>query len=256
MTPDATALAGFSVLVTRPAHQAEALCRMIELQGGRAVRLPLLSLEPVPPSARVQKQLQEGHAADWWIFTSVNAVRYARELDRGEWPRQLAAVGPATSAALEATGRAVLAPLSAYSSEGLLELPELQQVQDRRMLIVTGEAGLQVLAPALRERGAQVEVAEVYRRVPLPYDETRVLASLRGVDSIVITSGASLDHLLRLTPPASQLGLLRKQLVVPSARVVEHATRLGFRSIQAVEQMSDAGILRILETQAQAARTP
>lgn len=249
-------LAGKAVLVTRPVHQAENLCRLIEAQGGRAVRLPLLSLEPVPPSARVQKLLHDGHGADWWIFTSANAVRYARELDRGDWPRRLAAVGPATAAALDAGGHAVLAPLSAYSSEGLLQLPELQQVQHSRILVVTGEAGLQVLAPALRERGAQVEVAEVYRRVPLPYDEARVLSALRGIDAIVITSGAALDHLLRLTPAASQASLMRKQLVVPSARVVEQAAQLGFRSPLAVEHMSDAGILQALETQANAAQNP
>lgn len=256
MTPDATALAGFSVLVTRPAHQAEALCRMIELQGGRAVRLPLLSLEPVPPSARVQKQLQEGRTADWWIFTSANAVRYARELDRGEWPRQLAAVGPATAAALEATGRASLAPLDVYSSEALLQRVEFAQVQGRRIVIVTGEAGLQVLAPSLRERGAQVEVAEVYRRVPLPYDEARVLAALRGIDAVVITSGAALEHLVRLTPEASRPALQRRRLVVSSARVAAEAGALGFRDARAVERMSDSDILRILETMAREAHSP
>lgn len=255
MTDTANALAGLSVLVTRPVHQAEKLCRMIESGGGKAVRLPLLSIEPVPPSARVQKALQLGREADWWIFTSANAVRYARELDRNDWPAQLAAIGPATAAALEADGRTAVAPLNAFSSEGLLAMPQFQQISGKKFLIVTGEAGLDVLAPALRARDAQVELAEVYRRVPLPYDEARVLSALRGVDAIVITSGSALDHLLRLTPVTSQPTLLRKHLVVPSARVVEHALELGFRAPQAVEHMADAGILRALETLAREVRT-
>lgn len=250
-----THLSGLSVLVTRPAHQAENLCRLIEAQGGKAQRLPLLSIEPVPPSARVQRVLQDGHAADWWIFTSANAVRYARELDRGVWPAQLAAIGAATAAALEAGGLSASAPVAAFSSEGLLALPEFSEVHGKKILMVTGEAGLEVLAPELRARGAQVQLAEVYRRVPLPYDEGRVLAALRGVDVIVITSMSALDHLLALTPPASQATLLHKRLVVPSVRVVEHASQLGFRALTAVEHMSDAGILLVLEALAREVQT-
>jgi uroporphyrinogen-III synthase len=220
---------------------------MIEQRGGRAVRLPLLSIEPVPPSARVQRALYGAHDFDWWIFTSANAVRYARELDRGEWPRQLAAIGPATAAALESDGMPAIAPLNTHSSEGLLALPQFLEAKEKRILVVTGHAGLDVLAPALRERGARVELAEVYRRVPLPYDEGRVLAALRGVDAIIITSGEALRHLLQLTPESSRPTLLKKQLVVPSARVVEQAAGLGFTAAIAVEQMSDAGILAALQ---------
>lgn len=235
------------MLVTRPAHQAENLCRLIEDRGGKALRLPLLAIEPAAHPARAQRVLQDAHGCDWWIFTSANAVRYARQLDHGAWPRQLAAIGPATAAALEAGGLVATAPLKAHSSEGLLALPQFQDAGGRKMLIVTGEAGLDVLAPALRGRGAQVELAEVYRRVPLPYEEARVLAALRGVDVIVLTSGEALEHLVHVTPPASRATLLKKQLVVPSARVVEQARKLGFRQAHAVEQMSDAGIIRAVE---------
>lgn len=248
-------LAGMSVLVTRPAHQAEGLCRMIEMAGGKPVRLPLLSLEPVPPSARVQKVLHDGHSADWWIFTSANAVRHARELDRGEWPRQLAAVGPATAAALEAGGMPVLAPVTSHSGEALLALPQMQDVAGKRIVIVTGEAGLEVLGPGLRARGAQVQMAEVYRRVPLPYDEARVLAALRGVDAMIVTSGAALEHLVKITPETSRESLYKRALVLPSERVAALARGLGFRAAQAVEQMSDAALLRALESMAENTRS-
>ncbi len=68
-------------------------------------------------------------------------------------------------------------PGAAYSSEALREVPQFQEVTCKKFLIVTGEEGLAVLAPALRARGAEVEMAEVYRRVPLPYDEERVLSA-------------------------------------------------------------------------------
>lgn len=247
MEPRRASLEGLRILVTRPAHQADQLCRLIEARGATAVRLPLLSIMPVPHGATVMRQMEAAGTFDGWIFTSANAVRHARDLWKREWPAPLAAVGPATAAALETGSQIAVAPVAAYSSEALLELPQFQAVAGKKFLIVTGEEGLAVLAPALRARGAAVEMAEVYRRVPLPYDEDRVLAALRGTSVIVITSGGALEHLLRLTPEASQPGLLKRQLVVPSARMVEKARELGFRTALVPERMSDAAIIELIE---------
>ncbi len=247
-TPDSPdSLRKLRVLVTRPAHQADNLCRLIESRGGKAVRLPLLSIVPVPQASVPRRLLEGARDWDWWIFTSVNAVQHARNLGVETWPANLAAVGPATAAALESSGLAVATPLGAYSSEGLLELPQFNQVQGSRILIVTGEDGLAVLAPALRERGAQVGMAEVYRRVALPYDGEHIGQALRAIDAIVITSGQALEHLLRLTPEPMLKVLLQKQLVVPGPRMVEKASELGFRAMIAPEKMSDAGIVQALE---------
>ena len=93
--PTATSLAGRSILVTRPAAQAEALCSEIEHRGGTAVRLPLLSVEAVGTPAL--ERLAANAEADWWIFTSSNAVRFAALADDLAWPAQIAAVGAAVS---------------------------------------------------------------------------------------------------------------------------------------------------------------
>ena len=139
------------------------------------------------------------------------------------------------------------APLAAHSSEALLLLPEFAELKNRRILIVTGEDGLDVLPRTLFERGAQIEVAEVYRRVPLPYEAEALLSALRGTDVIVITSGEALQHLLNLTPEGSRATLLKKQLAVPSERVVEQARALGFAHAPLITQpMSDAAIVRAL----------
>ena len=239
------------VLVTRPAHQADTLCSLVEARGGKTVRLPLLSIVPVQQPGLARRLLDNARDWDCWLFTSVNAVQYARQLGVEGWPARLAAVGPATAAALEISGLGVATPLGAYSSEGLLELPEFKRIDGQRILIVTGADGLAVLGPALRERGARVEVAEVYRRVPLPYDGEHISQTLRSIDAIVITSGQALEHLLRLTPEPMRKVLLQKQLVVPGPRVVEKASQLGFQALVTPEKMSDAAIVQALE-QAQA----
>lgn len=239
-------LRGLRVLVTRPAHQADALCRMIEARGGTALRLPMLSIEPVTSSS-VERQLQAACAYDWWIFTSTNAVQQARKLLPSGWPSQLAAVGAATAAALESGGQKITLPQGTYTSEALLALPQFQDVSGQNILLVTGEGGLGVLAPTLRERGATVEVAEVYRRLPLPYDGAHVAAQLQQCDAIIITSAAALEHLLKVTPETARSALFERQLVVPSPRVRDLAIERGFRSPLMPEKMSDAAIIHTLE---------
>jgi uroporphyrinogen-III synthase len=235
-------LAGVRVLVTRPAHQAENLCRLIEAEGGTVVRLPLLTIEPATQLAEARKRLAGGH--DLWIFTSANAVRLAQPLATGAWPARLVAVGPATAAAIAIAGHAASAtPLESSSSEALLALPELADVRGQRILLVTGEGGREVLEQGLAARGASVERAEVYRRVALPYPPDAVAAALRKSDVIVITSGESLHHLVRMTPDGSRAALLKKPLVVPAARVVEVARELGFlQPPRLAEPMSDAAL--------------
>jgi len=235
-------LAGRRILVTRPAHQADNLCRLIEADGGVAIRLPLLTIEPVANAADAQRRLAAAH--DLWIFTSANAVRHALRLTGGTLPAHLAAIGPATAAALAAAGGAEAAtPLAGASSEALLQRPELQDVRGRRVLIVTGAGGLDVLERELQARGASVERADVYRRVALPYPPEAVASAVRRSDVIVVTSGQSLEHLVRLTPAEAQRLLLRKPLVVPSARMVETARGLGFTQTPRVaEPVSDQAL--------------
>jgi uroporphyrinogen-III synthase len=235
-------LKGVRVLVTRPAHQAENLCRQIEAEGGTAIRLPLLTIEPSAQAAEARRLLAAPRQL--WIFTSSNAVRHAVPLVSGTWPARLAAIGPGTAAALAVAGQADAAtPLAGSSSEALLALPELQAIGGASILIVTGEGGLDVLARGLAARGAVVERAEVYRRVPLPYPPDAVASALRRTDVIVITSADALGHLVRLTPEAARGALLKKRLVVPGGRVVEKARELGFTQPPRVaEPMSDAAL--------------
>ncbi|HUP91505.1 MAG TPA: uroporphyrinogen-III synthase [Solimonas sp.] len=245
--PESRPLAGLRILVTRPAQQTEALSRLLAARGAEVVRLPMQAIEPARQAQQAAERMAQARDFDGWIFTSANAVKFAAALDAGVWPRLLA-VGGATAAALTALGREAQVPADEFSSEGLLALPELQASPGRRWLVVTGADGPGQLAEALRARGATVEIAEVYRRVALPHTEDAVLGALRGTQAIVATSAEGLEHLVHLTPEARRPGLLRKQLAVPSRRVVEKALELGFHYPPLVpEQVSDPAFVRCLE---------
>lgn len=224
-----TALNGLRVWVTRPAHQAGGLAAAIEAAGGTALNEPLLTIEPPSDRDAARRELAEAGEADVVVFTSANAVEGAWAL-QGDWaPRgRLAAIGAATAEALrERTGADVLTPQD-YTSEGLLALAELRNVAGQRVAIVSGEGGRRHLDKVLAERGARIVRAAVYRRARAPIPPSRLRTLLETADAIVVTSGEALDHLASITPDESRPLLRGRQLVVPSARVLQQALDLGF----------------------------
>lgn len=242
----AAGLQGLCVLVTRPADQSEALCRLLEAQGAQVARLPLQAIESARQPAVAARALQAGRDADAWIFTSANAVRFARQLDAGVWP-QCIAVGPATAAALVQIGVAVERPEEVHTSEGVLALPALQEVRNRTVLLVTGENGRDAIESGLQARGARVLRVEVYRRVALPHTGDAVAQALHGVHAVIVTSGEALRRLVDLMPGAAGVDLMRLRLVVPSRRVLEQALELGFTTAPLVPgQITDAGYVHCL----------
>jgi uncharacterized protein HemX/uroporphyrinogen-III synthase len=214
-------LRGRGILVTRPAGQAERLAALVSAAGGRPFLFPAIEIERLP--ARPLPGLDEFDLA---VFVSPTAVDCAFErIKHAGVP--VAAVGSGTRRALQALGaREVLAPESGADSEALLALPELHEVAGKRILIVRGEGGREVLADTFAARGARTEYLECYRRMLPHADMAPVTAAWdRGeIDALTVSSNASLDNLITL------LGVPRlaaKPLFVNHARVAEHAHEVG-----------------------------
>ncbi|MFZ2449918.1 MAG: uroporphyrinogen-III synthase [Methylovulum miyakonense] len=244
-----TGLNGANILVTRPAHQAESLCRLIEGQGGNAVRFPTLEIVAVPGLGQVQNILANLGKFDWLIFISVNAVNFALKANGGKIPRlnsvRFAAVGLATAQALATAGLAVdLVPGQGYNSEALLASSVLQSVGGQHFLIVRGEGGREELATVLRGRGAEVDYLDVYRRVIPSADNAEVLGLItqHQLDAITVTSGDALQNLLMMVAPQYHSLLLAIPIVVVSGRIAQIAGHLGFKQIVVAAQPADTAI--------------
>lgn len=228
-SPRTTDLRGACILVTRPAHQANALCQLIEQAGGSALRLPLFEIVPSAPDAVLSARLATALYADWWLFTSANAAHAAATLCPPPWRPAIAAVGAATAAALRSEGVAdVRVPASRYSSAALLELESFQHPQGLRCVIVTGEEGRTELADKLAARGAHVETLALYRRRAVAHAPDRVNTQLHACDAIVLTSGEGAARLVEITPDESRDTLFSSTMLVPSTRVAEKVRELGF----------------------------
>jgi uroporphyrinogen III methyltransferase/synthase len=115
---------------------------------------------------------------------------------------RVAAVGPGTAEALAARGiRADVVPERSLA-EGLIEA--LAAVPVQRALVVRARGGREVLADALRERGAQVDVLEPYETVAEALSAD-ALAAARRADYVTFTSASTVRNFLQAADGAGGL---------------------------------------------------
>ena len=246
-------LAGLRVLVTRPAHQAQALARLIEAAGGEALRLPTIEIAPPPDPGALQVLLARLQDFDIAIFVSSNAVRQAfAQLPAGGLPRALrvAAVGAGTEQALREQGiTQVLAPTEQFDSEALLDLLPATAVAGKKILLVRGSAGREWLSEQLLRHGALLSHAECYQRVLPRQPDPVALARLREgqFDIVTITSVEGLHNLYTLAGQAGQALLLNMPIVAVSERQVHACRELGHHGpVQIAARATDAAIVDAL----------
>ena len=220
-----TPLRGTGILVTRPERQAEGLVQAIDSLGGTAIRFPVIEPRPLP-QADVIATAETLQIPDIAILVSGNAVRYGL---RYVGDAAVAAVGPATALSIEKSGREVdIRSPDGFNSEQLLATPELQNVAGKVIRIIRGNGGRELLASALRERGATVEYLEVYRRVLPEYDAAEITAicdrwANGDIDVVTIMSVETLRNLVELLPAEGLEYLGKTRLVTPASRVIKAA---------------------------------
>jgi uroporphyrinogen III methyltransferase/synthase len=223
---ESKSLQGRGIVVTRPIGQAGQIAALIQAGGGRAILFPAIEIEELP-----DRPLPPLENFDLAVFVSPTAVQCA--LKRiGSWPPdvRVAAVGKGTRRELENHGiHNVLAPENA-DSEALLALSPMHNLAGRKILIVRGEGGRELLGETLAARGAQVEYFECYRRVRPRADPAPLLAAWdRGeVDAVTVTSAQGLDNLLALLGAER---LVQKPVFVTHPRIAERAREAGIREV-------------------------
>ena len=204
---DALPLAGRRIAITRPREQADALARQLEALGARVTLLAAIRIAPIEDSAPLDAAIAQLGSYDWLVFTSVNGVAAFTErlaaTDHtwdGRGLAQVAAIGPATAAALERAGVPVALMPDEYVAEGILD--GLGMVAGQRLLLARADIARRTLAEGLRLRGAEVDEVAAYRTIPQPVAPElieRILGDERGerVDAITFTSSSTALGLLQ-----------------------------------------------------------
>lgn len=243
------ALAGRRVVVTRPAGQTAHMAALIRAAGGEPVLFPALEILDAEDLQPILALIERLDAFDLAIFVSANAVEKALALvqARRAWPAGLrvATVGRGSERALERHGFAeVIAPRERFDSEALLDLPELNNVADKRVVIFRGDGGRELLGDTLAARGAAVEYAECYRRCRPKADIAPLLAlwERRQLDAFTVTSSEGLANLHDLLGDAGRQCLEQTPLFAPHERIAAAARALGVQTV-ALTGPGDEGLV-------------
>lgn len=243
-------LQGWTVLSLRPRGQHGGLRAAASRSRARLLALSPFAIEPLADQHH-RETLKQALAADLVVWTSPNAVRAAAALQSLEaWPGQAwLAVGSGTRRALLRAGITARAP-SRMDSEGLLAMPELQDLRDRSIGLVTAPGGRGLLAPSLSARGAQVIRADVYARRPVTITaralsalDAALMASPQRV-LLVVSSQDALQQLLSARPPHRHIALADIAVVAASQRLAEFARSAGFQHVAIATSAAPSALLQ------------
>jgi len=227
---------------------------MIEKTGAKAVRFPVIEILPGRDQALIRQLISRLGQFDIAIFISSNAVRFTMGLLQDQCSRpkglHIAAIGRATAVALEQSGwGADLVPESTFNSEALLDMPQLQDVTGRNIIIFRGEGGRELLGDTLVKRGARVEYANVYRRALPGLDTKEALQPWMQADNraVIVTSQEGLDNLVTLLDAEARKHLRQTPMIVISERMLDKTREHGIHApVVVAGQASDEAILEAL----------
>ncbi|ADJ25771.1 uroporphyrin-III C-methyltransferase [Dehalogenimonas lykanthroporepellens BL-DC-9] len=196
-------LHGRKVLVTRSRRQASDMSRELKARGALPVELPVISIETGDERA-LDEAIRRG-AFDWVIFTSVNGVEafFNRLQAAGKDARwfaggRIAAIGPATGAALENRGLRPDSMPEQFTAAAVLAALSDQQIEGMDILLPRADIAPPLLAEGLRNMGGKITEIAAYRT----RGEAGVSAEAAGraaAECRVITfcSSSTVEHFLK-----------------------------------------------------------
>ena len=192
------------VVITRPYHQTENLQLKLESAGAHTILFPLIEIAPPDDLALVKKQLDNLQNYDLVIFVSANAVEQTfKTINSAQFDSlKVATTGKKTASTLKDTGvKTDYCPTQIFNSEALLAMPSFKSFcEGKKVAIIRGEGGRDLLRDKLLQIASSVDFINVYQRV-CPQKNLDLLeqyAKQGELDIVVLTSGTSVTNFFNL----------------------------------------------------------
>jgi uroporphyrinogen III methyltransferase/synthase len=206
-------LHGLRIAITRPRAQSAEMCQQLRLLGADVLEYPVIEITPPSSYEALDEAIARLPEYDWLLFTSANGVEAFRDrlaaspYDLRHLRAKLAAIGPATRAALEAMCLKVDLCPPEYVAESLAAAMAGQSLAGKRVLLPQAAVARDTTPKALRDLGATVDVVEAYRTLPPAEHPGEFPAPPNGVDWITFTSSSTVKNFLALAGPAALAGV-------------------------------------------------
>ena len=246
-------LFGTTVLVTRPAHQAAEMEHALSELGARVLLQPAIAIEPPQSWTAVDATIERLAEFDWVVFSSANGV--AAFLDRllatgcdlrALGRSRLAAIGPATAAALRDRGLVPDVTPPEFRAESLAEALA-EGARGQRFLLIRASRGREVLAETLSAAGGHVEQVIVYESRDVPQAEPEILDEMQagGIDWVTVTSSAIARSLATMYGDA----LRQAKLAAISPVTADTLAELGLSPAAVATTYTTAGLVDAIVAQ-------
>jgi uroporphyrinogen III methyltransferase / synthase len=246
-------LFGRRIVVTRAAAQSTALVDKLAELGAEVLEMPAMRISRLDLTPLRTEMTRLGDY-QWLIFTSQNAVSIFWEqlLGSGRDARTLAllaiaAVGPATAAALLERGIAVDVIPERFVAEGLLEkLRERDDITGARVLYVTAEGSREVLREGLEELGAEVIVVQVYRSLRDGAGANKLRRALESgsINAVTFTSASAVRGYVEAV--GEELSLKAPAITI-GPQTTEAVTLAGMDLLAEAEESTTDGLVVAVE---------
>lgn len=224
--------AGPRIVIAATEGRAEQIAETLKGAEVELIPFPTVRIEPPRDLAPLDAALRRWASYDWVVFTSTNGVdavaARARKLHLDlTRPPRIAAVGPATKAAVEERGLSVDALPHEYVTDAIAEV--LGRVEGLRILLPRSNLARASLADELRTRRAAVDDVVAYMARPTSPDATRLSMAAR-IDWVTFTSASAVENFVGFLPDDVMESLrshARAACIGPIT--AEAARRSGFR---------------------------
>ena len=223
------------ILLTRP-EQKLAKSVAAFRQAGIAVTgiAPLTITTNADEIARCQQHFSQS-PPDIAIVTSTFAAQNLQNAGAFRSNTLWLSVGISTASMLKSRGFDVVVP-DQQSSEGLLQLPQLNGANCRQIVIIKGEGGRTTLSDTLMARGNQVDEYHFYAREPLLPPLQTSTWQWAEISGIVATSGEMAQQLFQLYDKQQ---LMQQRWLTVSERIADTLTASGVSNIAVCHDASD-----------------
>lgn len=162
-----------------------------------------------------------------------------------QFAQQIVAVGQTTAEHLKcfASDLSIVTP-QRQDSEGVLLLKQFQRVEQKRIALIKGVGGRELLATTLISRGALISEYSIYQRLKLELDLTTYLERSENIDLVVVTSGEAASILL--SDDSGHI-LKQKPWLVISKRVAKLVEQSGVSSVYISAGASDSALVKCIQ---------
>jgi uroporphyrinogen-III synthase len=226
-----------TILITRPLDQAALLAHKIKSLGLKPVIFPAIEIKEIKFNSHI-----DFNKFNIIVFISPSAIlNFYAQIKILPKHLTIFTMGEDSAKMIEELGwPQAIYPRSHFNRDSLLQLPELQDIAQKSILIITGKNRTPELETVLISRGANITPLVVYeRQLPQPKN----YPDLDEIDIVISTSQESLKNLVTLLGPT----LKNKTLLVSSPKLVDLAKILGFSEKPILAQNAgDSAIIQAL----------